>query len=158
MRTIAKIAMELLFIVALASFILAMVAVLSQVTGCDSFLVGQPPIKPPIKPLTPTQIITQAQTHLSFLADAGWIVLCVAIAGMIYGLITADKVVEHIAIIVGCAAAAVAGLSLAGEIALPYFVYTLAALVIVVIGGCGYYFYSRYKASAATVVPASTPK
>jgi hypothetical protein len=107
--------------------------------------------------LTPTQVIAQNQHTLGNVAMFGWIVFALSLGAAIYGLVTADRLVEHIAALVAAGAGSVAGLCLAGEFVLPFLPWILLVIGVIGLLAGGYFVYSKYFAKKSPqVIPATT--
>jgi hypothetical protein len=134
--------------------LIGLVAFLIAVPGCMA-------IAPKSSPsLTPIQVVAQTQHTLGNVALFGWIVFALSLGAAIYGLVTADKLVEHIAALVAAGSGSVAGLCLAGEFVLPFLPWILLGIGVIGLGAAAYFVYSKYFAKpgqpAVPAVP-STP-
>lgn len=91
----------------------------------------------------------------------GWVVAGGGLGLFIYGLVSLDRPVEHIGLLVGSAGAGVGGLALVGIVALPFATYVIWGGIVLALVGAGYEIYVRFfkgKTSTVKIVPVTINK
>jgi uncharacterized protein YceK len=123
-------------------WILAALVVMTWLAGCAS---SPTPVNSTFHPLQSTAA-TVAQLHNTL---SGWNVFALVVLGAsmglaVYGVVTADTLVERVALIVGAVAAGIVIITFVGIIALPFAPWVIGGVGVLGAAAVAYYVKTHY--------------